>query len=78
MLLDNEDLDDILGNVGGFLFHVIQDLVAEMWARSMASAMTSALLVACHHVVVLLALCFLLIPIGIWASLVAHLVPATR
>jgi len=63
MILNYKDIDNILCNVGRFLFHVIQDLVVELRARCMATVMTSAPLVACHHLVVLLALRLLLVPI---------------
>jgi len=75
--LNYKDIDNVLCNAGRFLLHIIQDLVVEAWARCMASVFTSAPFVTFHHFVVLLALCFLLVPIGIWASLVAHLVLAT-
>lgn len=77
LFLNYKDVDDILRNAGRFLFHVIQDLVVEAWARCMATVIAKAPLVTCHHFVVLLALRFLLVPIGLWASVVAHLVPAT-
>jgi hypothetical protein len=70
----DEDFNHILGDA---VFHIIQDVVIEAWARLVATVIPSALLVTCHHFVVLLALCILLVPVGVGASLVAHLVLAT-
>merc|ERR1712187_859855 len=63
--------------LGDAVFHIIQDMIIEPWARCVASVILSALLVTYHHVVVLFALCLLLVPSRIGASLVAHLVLAT-
>jgi len=62
-LLNHKDINDFLHNAGGLLLHVIQDLLSEAWAKCMASVITSAALVTFRHVIVLLALCFLLLPI---------------
>jgi len=60
--LNHKNIDDILDEVAGF-FHLVQDIVIEMWACGMTTVNTSTSLVASYHVMVMCALCFLLGPI---------------
>jgi len=60
--LNKEDLDYILREVAGLLLHLIQHLICKMWAIRMATMGIATALVACHHLMVLHAMSFLLRP----------------
>jgi len=76
-ILDKKDINYLFGKIAGCLLGLVQDLILELWARSMAMGSLAATLVACHHLIVLHTVCLFLFPIRIWARLVACLILAT-
>jgi len=62
-ILDKEDINYLFGKIAGCFLNVVQDLILQLWACSMAMGSLATTHVACHHPIVLRALCLFLFPI---------------